>query len=80
MIWIGWIVTGLVAGLLARLVAPGTGPQGCIPTTLLGIAGAVVAGLIGRELRIYGPAEPVSLFAAFLGAVAILFAARAVRR
>lgn len=77
--WIGWIVTGLIAGLLARFLTPGSGPQGCIITTILGIAGAVLAGLVGRELGIYGPHDEVSLLAAVLGAIAILLIARKIR-
>ena len=47
---IGWIVFGLVAGLLARALMPGKDPGGCIVTVLLGIAGAVVGGFVARIL------------------------------
>ena len=47
---IGWIIFGLIAGLLARWLMPGKDPGGCIVTMLLGIAGAVVGGFVARVL------------------------------
>lgn len=47
---IGWIIFGLIAGLLARWLMPGKDPGGCIVTVLLGIAGAVVGGFVARLL------------------------------
>jgi uncharacterized membrane protein YeaQ/YmgE (transglycosylase-associated protein family) len=49
---IGWIVLGLVAGLIAKAIMPGDDPGGIIVTTLLGIVGAVVGGLIASALGI----------------------------
>ncbi len=43
---ISWIVVGLIAGLLAKLIMPGDDPGGIIITTLIGMAGAVVGGFI----------------------------------
>jgi uncharacterized membrane protein YeaQ/YmgE (transglycosylase-associated protein family) len=51
---LSWIVLGLVAGLLARLVTPGKNPAGLIVTMLLGIAGALVGGFIGSHLFGFG--------------------------
>lgn len=48
---LSWIIFGLVAGLLARAIMPGKDPSGCVITTLLGIAGAIVGGFIGTLLR-----------------------------
>lgn len=48
--FIGWIVLGLIAGAIAKLLMPGRDPGGCIITMLLGIAGAVVGGWIGQKL------------------------------
>ena len=45
---IGWIIFGLIAGAIAKLLMPGRDPGGFIVTMLLGIAGAVVGGFIGR--------------------------------
>jgi uncharacterized membrane protein YeaQ/YmgE (transglycosylase-associated protein family) len=47
---IGWIIFGLIAGAIAKLLMPGRDPGGFIVTILLGIAGAVIGGFIGRAL------------------------------
>lgn len=47
---IGWIVLGLIAGVIAKALMPGRDPGGCIITILLGIAGAFVGGWIGKTL------------------------------
>jgi uncharacterized membrane protein YeaQ/YmgE (transglycosylase-associated protein family) len=47
---LSWIVFGLLAGLVARWIMPGKGPQGCVVTVLLGIVGAFVGGYIGTRL------------------------------
>ncbi len=47
---IGWIIFGLIAGAIAKLLMPGRDPGGFIVTMLLGIAGAVVGGFIGRAM------------------------------
>jgi uncharacterized membrane protein YeaQ/YmgE (transglycosylase-associated protein family) len=47
---IGWIIFGLIAGAIAKLLMPGRDPGGFVVTILLGIAGAVVGGFIGRAL------------------------------
>ena len=47
---IGWIIFGVIAGAIAKLLMPGRDPGGFIVTTLLGIAGAVIGGFIGRAL------------------------------
>jgi uncharacterized membrane protein YeaQ/YmgE (transglycosylase-associated protein family) len=46
---IGAILLGLVAGYLGRLVTPGSGPRGCLPTIALGVVGALVGYLIFTE-------------------------------
>lgn len=78
---LGWIVVGLLAGALAKLIMPGRDPGGCIVTILLGIAGALLAGFVGRLAGVYAPGERAGFIAAILGAVAVLalyrfFAAR----
>jgi uncharacterized membrane protein YeaQ/YmgE (transglycosylase-associated protein family) len=71
-IWI--IVIGFVAGIIARLLAPGgNNPTGFILTTLLGIAGAFIASLIEQALGLYGPNHRVGLIGAVIGAIIILF-------
>ncbi|RJQ81875.1 GlsB/YeaQ/YmgE family stress response membrane protein [Amycolatopsis panacis] len=47
---IGWIVLGLVAGVIAKILMPGKDPGGCIITILLGIGGALLGGWIGKTV------------------------------
>ena len=76
---IGWLVIGLLAGGIAKLLMPGRDPGGCIITILLGIAGAMLAGFIGRALGWYGPEDQGAGFlAAIIGAFVILFVYRLV--
>jgi uncharacterized membrane protein YeaQ/YmgE (transglycosylase-associated protein family) len=78
---IGWIVIGLLAGGLAKLLMPGRDPGGCIITILLGIAGALLAGFLGRAIGWYGPEEQGAGFvAAVVGAFVILLIYRLVLR
>ena len=76
-----WILFGLIVGALAKLVMPGRDPGGIIVTMLLGIAGAVIGGFVGRLLGWYGAGEPAGFIMALLGAVLLLFVYRkAVKR
>jgi uncharacterized membrane protein YeaQ/YmgE (transglycosylase-associated protein family) len=68
-----WIVFGVIVGALAKLVMPGRDPGGIIVTMLLGIAGAVLGGMIGRALGLYGTNQSAGFFMSFLGAVILLF-------
>ena len=70
---LGWILFGLVVGALAKLVMPGRDPGGIIVTILLGIAGAVLGGFIGRALGLYAEGEPAGWVMAFLGSILLLF-------
>ena len=47
---VGWIVMGLVAGVIAKLLMPGDDPGGCLITIVLGIAGGMVGGFIGTRI------------------------------
>jgi uncharacterized membrane protein YeaQ/YmgE (transglycosylase-associated protein family) len=72
---ISWIVFGLIAGIIAKLLMPGRDPGGCIITMLLGVAGAFVGGflyrlLTGREVFVHFDLR--SLVVAIIGAVVIL--------
>jgi len=71
---ISWIVLGLIAGLLAKLLMPGKDPGGFIITTLLGIVGAVVGGWIGTQLGIasFNGFTLQGVFVATGGAVVLL--------
>jgi uncharacterized membrane protein YeaQ/YmgE (transglycosylase-associated protein family) len=70
---LGWILFGLVVGALAKLVMPGRDPGGIIVTILIGIAGAVLGGFIGRAFGFYREGEPAGWVMAFLGSVLLLF-------
>lgn len=43
---LSWIVVGLIAGVIAKLLLPGRDPGGCIITMLIGIAGAIIGGFL----------------------------------
>jgi uncharacterized membrane protein YeaQ/YmgE (transglycosylase-associated protein family) len=77
---LGWILFGLVVGIVAKLLMPGRDPGGFIITTVLGIVGAVLGGFLGRTLGFYGPGEPAGFLMATLGAVVLLFIYRMLRR
>jgi uncharacterized membrane protein YeaQ/YmgE (transglycosylase-associated protein family) len=69
---LAWILFGLIVGALAKLVMPGRDPGGIIVTILLGIAGALLGGFIGRALGFYGPGEGAGWLMAILGAIILL--------
>ena len=73
---IGWILFGLIVGVVAKLLMPGRDPGGMIVTILLGIGGALVGGFIGRALGWYGEGDPVGFIMAVIGAVVLLLAYR----
>ena len=70
---LGWIVFGLIVGAIAKFLMPGRDPGGFIVTILLGVAGAVVGGFLGRALGWYAPGEPAGFIMATLGAILLLF-------
>lgn len=73
---IGWIIFGLIAGAVAKLLMPGRDPGGMIVTMLLGIGGAVIGGFIGRAIWGSTGANDWSIgsFAlAIVGAILLLF-------
>jgi uncharacterized membrane protein YeaQ/YmgE (transglycosylase-associated protein family) len=47
---LGWIVLGLIAGAIAKLIMPGDDPGGIIVTMLIGIVGAVIGGFLGSAI------------------------------
>lgn len=69
---LGWAIFGLIVGALAKLVMPGRDPGGIIVTMLLGIAGAVLGGFVGRAMGFYGPGEAAGFLMSFAGAVLLL--------
>lgn len=69
---LSWIVFGLVVGIIAKLLMPGDDPGGFIVTVLLGVAGALVGGFIGRALGFYGPSEAAGYLMSIVGAIILL--------
>jgi len=73
---LGWILLGLAAGAVAKLVLPGVQPGGIIVTTLIGIAGALIGGFIARALDFGDPIDEFfdlsTWVAAIVGAVGLL--------
>ena len=73
---IGWIILGLLAGAIAKLILPGDQPGGFIVTTIVGVIGAVIAGFVAQAL---GFGDPIDEFfdistwiAAIVGAIVLL--------
>lgn len=70
--FIGTLIVGLVIGLIARALKPGNDSMGWIMTILLGIAGSLVAGYVGRALGWYQPGQPAGWIASVIGAIVLL--------
>ncbi|HWR49812.1 MAG TPA: GlsB/YeaQ/YmgE family stress response membrane protein [Bryobacteraceae bacterium] len=75
---LGWILFGLVVGIIAKLLMPGRDPGGFIVTILIGIAGSLLGGFVGRALGFYGPGQYGGWIMSILGAVILLFLYRLV--
>lgn len=72
---VAWVVFGLIAGAIAKLIMPGKDPGGCLVTVLIGIAGAVIGGFIGTSIFDFGEVTGFnlrSLLIAILGAIVLL--------
>jgi uncharacterized membrane protein YeaQ/YmgE (transglycosylase-associated protein family) len=80
MSFIWMLVVGLVVGALAKLFMPGRDPGGVLVTMLIGIAGAAVAGFLGRAVGWYAPGDAAGFIASILGAVLLLAIYRALIR
>lgn len=74
------ILIGFVVGVLAKIFYPGSGPQGFVITTLLGIGGSVLARFLGQGLGIYQPGEVAGILASVIGAMGILAIHHALRK
>ena len=79
MVVLGWIVFGLVVGVIAKLLMPGRDPGGFVVTILIGIAGALLGGFLGRMLGLYGEDDPVGFVMALIGAILLLWIYRRMR-
>lgn len=74
--FIGWLIIGLVAGALARLMVPGRQSMGIFMTMLLGLIGSLIGGFVSSLLFGYDPADPgfhpAGLIMSTLGAIVAL--------
>ena len=69
---LSWILFGLVVGVIAKLMMPGRDPGGFIVTILLGVAGALFGGFIGRAMGFYGENQGAGWIMSILGAIVLL--------
>ena len=83
--FIWWLIIGLIAGALARLIMPGRDAMSWVATMLLGIVGSVVGGLIswaiwGADTARGGSFHPAGLVLSILGAIVVLWIWRMIGR
>lgn len=76
LIWM--LVIGLIVGAVAKLLMPGDDPGGMLITMVLGVAGALVAGFLGRNLGWYNEGEAAGFIASVVGAIILLLGYRMV--
>ena len=74
------VLIGLAAGAIAKLIMPGKDPGGWIVTTLLGVAGAIVAKYLGQLVGLYAEGEAAGFIGAVVGAIILLGAYRLVTK
>jgi uncharacterized membrane protein YeaQ/YmgE (transglycosylase-associated protein family) len=75
-----WLIIGLIAGALARLIMPGRDPMGVLATMVLGIVGSVIGGLVASFIwRTDTGFHPGGLFLSLLGAILALWIWRMIR-
>lgn len=68
------LIIGLVVGAVAKLIMPGRDPGGIIVTMLIGVAGALLAGFLGRALGWYAdPGQGPGIIASIIGAIVLLW-------
>jgi uncharacterized membrane protein YeaQ/YmgE (transglycosylase-associated protein family) len=72
MSFIWMIIVGLIVGVIAKLIMPGHDPGGTFITILLGIAGSIVAGVLGRAVGWYSEGQSAGFIASILGAIVLL--------
>lgn len=66
-------IIGVVVGAVAKFFMPGKDPGGLLITMLIGIAGAFIAGFLGRVVGWYSPGQGAGLIASVLGAMLLLW-------
>lgn len=74
---LGWIVFGLIVGVVAKFLMPGRDPGGFVITAVIGIVGALIGGFLGRAAGWYREGDPVGFVMAVLGSIVLLVIYRA---
>jgi uncharacterized membrane protein YeaQ/YmgE (transglycosylase-associated protein family) len=69
---IGWIIFGLLVGIVAKFLMPGRDPGGFVITAIIGIVGALLGGYLGRAIGWYREGDPVGFVVAVLGSIVLL--------
>jgi uncharacterized membrane protein YeaQ/YmgE (transglycosylase-associated protein family) len=77
-IWM--LIIGLVVGALAKLIMPGKDPGGVIITMLIGVAGSLIAGFLGRAVGWYHEGESAGFVMSVIGSIILLALYRLVTR
>ena len=79
--FIAWLIVGLIAGALARLIMPGRDSMGIVMTIILGIVGSFVGGLVSWAIwgSNNGRFQPAGLLLSILGAIIVLWIWRMIR-
>lgn len=70
------LIVGLIVGAIAKAIMPGRDPGGWLITILIGIAGAIVAGFLGRAVGWYSPGQGAGILASIVGAMLLLWVYR----
>ncbi|MFC0401251.1 GlsB/YeaQ/YmgE family stress response membrane protein [Paraburkholderia rhizosphaerae] len=78
--FIGTLIVGLVVGLIARAIKPGDDNMGIIMTVVLGIAGSLIAGYVGRAAGWYHPGQGAGWIASVIGAIVLLVIVGLIRK
>jgi len=69
---IGWIVVGLILGIVAKWLMPGRDPSDFVITALIGMVGAVVGGFMGGLIGLYKDGDPVGFVMVVIGSIILL--------
>ncbi len=80
---LAWILFGLIAGGIAKLIMPGKDPGGCLVTSLIGIVGALIGGFLGTTVFHWGRVDGFdvrSFLIAIAGSILLLLVFRLVAR
>ena len=77
---LGWVIFGLIVGIVGKLLMPGKDPGGFIATVAIGILGALIGGFLGRLVGMYGEEDPVGFVMAVIGAMVLLWLYRMFNR